>query len=81
MIDCSAHAGEKRHLTFTCFTVLELCGGDMENLSSLELLKRDDLQFQVVDETNYDSDDDDIELPDELGELFDFDDEDDDQYY
>jgi succinylglutamate desuccinylase len=40
-----------------------LCGGDLEDLSSLELLKRDDMQFQVVDETDYDEDDDfEIEL-------------------
>ena len=53
----------------------------MEDLSSLELLKRDDLQFQVVDETDYDEDGDGIEIVDELGELFvedddDYDDED-----
>lgn len=56
----------------------ELCGGDLEHLSSLELLKRDDLQFQVVDETEYERDDD-IEIIDELGEL-DVDD-DDEEYY
>ena len=57
--------------------VNELCGGDMEDLSSLELLKRDDLQFQVVDETDYDEEGDEIEIVDELSELF-VDDEDDD---
>ncbi len=59
-------------------TVAELCGGDLADLSSLELLKREDLQFQVVDEA--DLDDDDIEILDELGEL-DVDDDDDDGYY
>lgn len=39
--------------------VTELCGGDLADLSSLELLKRSDLQFQVLDETEYDDDDDD----------------------
>lgn len=49
----------------------ELCGGYLEDLSSLELLKREDLQFQVVDETDYDDDDEDdddvieIEIDDE----------------
>jgi hypothetical protein len=56
---------------------MELCGGDMEDISSLELMKRDDLQFQVLDETDYDDDD---EIPDELGELENFDDEDDEFY-
>jgi hypothetical protein len=52
---------------------MELCGGDLGDLSSLELSKSDDMQFQVVDETEYD-------IPDELGELDNFDDEDDDYY-
>ena len=55
----------------------ELCGGDLEDLSSLELLKRDDLQFQVVDETDYDEDDDDdgdIEIEVEI-------EDDDDEYF
>jgi hypothetical protein len=60
---------------------MELCGGDMEDISSLELMKRDDLQFQVVDDTDYDDDDDDeIEIVDELGELENFDDEDEEFY-
>jgi hypothetical protein len=50
----------------------------MEDLSTLESMNRDDLQYQVVDETDYD---DDAEIPDELGELENFDDEDDEQYY
>ena len=57
---------------------MELCGGDFQDLSFLESAKSDDLQFQVVDETEYDSGDD--EIPDELGELENFDDEDDDYY-
>jgi hypothetical protein len=59
--------------------VNELCGGDLEDLSSLELLKRDDLQFQVVDETEYDEDDGDIEIIDDFGEL-DIDDEEEDYF-
>lgn len=55
---------------------MELCGGDLSDLSSLELMKRDDHQFQVVDETEYS----DEEIPDELGELDNFDDDDDDYY-
>ena len=52
----------------------------MKDLSTLELMKRDDLQFQVVDESDYDDDDDDvgIEIIDEIGELDSFEDEDDD---
>lgn len=57
--------------------VLELCGGEMEELSRLEMLKRDDIQFQIIDEDEFDGDDDD-DLPNELGELETFDDEDDD---
>jgi hypothetical protein len=58
-----------------------LCGGDLEDLSSLELLKREDLQFQVVDETDYDDDDDDdddddieieIEIEDDDDEYFEY---------
>lgn len=58
----------------------ELCGGDLADLSSLELLKRDDLQFQVVDDTDFDEDDDDdIMIVDDLGEPYiDVDDDDDD---
>lgn len=64
------------------FIVAELCGGDLENLSSLELLKRDDLQFQVVDETDYDGDyDDDVDIDIEIEVEMDDDDEDDDEYY
>ena len=45
-------------LVFRCnslhhLLVMELCGGDLSDLSSLELMKRDDHQFQVVDETEY----------------------------
>lgn len=59
---------------------MELCGGGFQDLSILESAKSDDLQFQVVDETEYDYDGDDDEIPDELGELENFDDEDDDYY-
>ena len=34
----------------------------MEDISSLEKMNSDDLQFQVVDETDYDFDDDDDNL-------------------
>jgi hypothetical protein len=54
---------------------MELCGGELEDLSSLEMTKSDDLQFQVVDETEFDD-----EIPDELGELENFDEEDDEYY-
>jgi len=36
--------------------VMELCGGELGYLSSLELSSADDLQFQVFDETEYDDD-------------------------
>lgn len=54
---------------------MELCGGDFQDLSLLESSKSGDIQFQVVDETDYDD-----EIPDELGELENFDDDDDDSY-
>jgi len=57
--------------------VLELCGGDMVDLSALELMKRDDLQYEVLDETDFDEDDDEEEIVDELDN---FDDEDDDHF-
>lgn len=61
--------------------VLELCGGSMTDLSTLELMKRGDVQIEVVDESEYDEDDDEEgEIIDELGELDNFDDEDDDIY-
>jgi hypothetical protein len=56
--------------------VMELCGGELADLSSLELLKRDDLQFQVVDESEYDEDDDDEAIEIEI----EIDDDDDDNY-
>eukprot|EP00521_Asterionellopsis_glacialis_P006257 CAMPEP_0195281968 /NCGR_PEP_ID=MMETSP0707-20130614/1058_1 /TAXON_ID=33640 /ORGANISM="Asterionellopsis glacialis, Strain CCMP134" /LENGTH=525 /DNA_ID=CAMNT_0040340913 /DNA_START=77 /DNA_END=1654 /DNA_ORIENTATION=- len=52
--------------------VLELCGGDLNDVSALELLKRDDIKFEVID-------DDDI--PNELDELDRLDDDDDDDFY
>ena len=61
--------------------VLEICGGEMKDLSSLELMKRDDIHFQIIDD-DYDEDDDDVEdIIDELGELESFDDDEDDEYY
>ena len=58
--------------------VLELCSGELKDISRLELSKRDDVRFQIVDEDDFDDDDDD--LPDELDELERFDEEDEDYY-
>jgi hypothetical protein len=51
-----------------------LCGGELKEISSLEMLKRDDLQFEIVDE------DEDEDAFDEL-DMLDLDDDDDDEYY
>ena len=45
-------------------TVLEVCGGDMENISTFENMKKDDVTFQIVDDSDsefgfQDDDDDD----------------------
>jgi DNA replicative helicase MCM subunit Mcm2 (Cdc46/Mcm family) len=56
--------------------VTELCGGDLEFLSGLELLKRNDLQFQVVDEPDDEDDDDDGDIEIEM-EV----DDDEEEYY
>ena len=73
--------------------VLELCGGEMHQISRLELDKRDDLQIQIVDDDDDDEEDDnDDEVDDELDELSrlndydedydeDYDDDDDEDYY
>jgi hypothetical protein len=50
-----------------------LCGGELKEISSLEMLKRDDLQFEIVDEDEEDA-------FDEL-DMLDLDDDDDDEYY
>lgn len=34
--------------------VMELCGGELGDVSGLERASADDMQFQVVDETEYD---------------------------
>ena len=61
------------------YTVVEMCGGSMIDLSKLELMKRDDLQFEVVDESEYVGDDDDKDdLFRELSDLYFQDDDDDD---
>ena len=53
----------------------------MLDLSTLELMKRDDLQFEVVDETDYDEDDDDeIGITIEEFDLEPFDDDDEDTF-
>lgn len=59
--------------------VLELCAGELADISELEMLKRDDLKFEIIDEDDEDEDDDD-DSPDELDELDRFDDEDDEYY-
>jgi hypothetical protein len=51
-----------------------MCGGELGEISSLEMLKRDDMLFEIVDE-------DDDEIPDELGELEIDEDDDTDDYY
>lgn len=65
--------------------VLETCGGELSDISQLELLKRDDLRFQIVDE---DDDDDDeeydivVDLSDDVDDLYSSDEDDDeDEYY
>lgn len=60
--------------------VLELCGGSMVDLSTLELMKRDDLQFEVVDETEYDEDDEEEGVIIDEFDLENFDDDDEDTY-
>ena len=59
---------------FHIIVVLELCGGELKEVSTLEMLKRDDLQFEIVDE------DDDEEEYDEL-DIETYDDDDDEEYY
>jgi len=56
--------------------VLELCGGEMKEISQLELSKREDVRFQIVDEDDMAALLDD-EIPDELDELDVLDDDDD----
>jgi hypothetical protein len=67
--------------------VLDLCGGELKEISRLEFLKRGDVRFQIVDEDEFDDDDDeddedddddDDDDDDELDELFLDDDDDDD---
>jgi hypothetical protein len=60
--------------------VLELCGGSMVDLSTLEMMKRDDLQFEVVDETEYDEDDEEEGVIIDEFDLENFDDDDEDTY-
>ena len=56
--------------------VLELCGDELAEISKFESQKRDDLNFQIID----DDDEDDDEIEDELDELDRFDDDDEDYY-
>jgi hypothetical protein len=65
--------------------VLELCGGMMADVSSLELMKRDDLKFQFVDTDDFDDDDDaddddDDDEADIVDELTDYDEEEEEYY-
>ena len=67
--------------------VMEVCGGEMKELSKLELDKKDGFQYEIVDddEEEYDGDDEDglvlfgDDLSDELDELFYDEDDDDDK--
>lgn len=56
------------------YAVLELCGDELANLSRLEMLKYEDLKFQVVDEP---------EIPDIEDEIYDIEivDDDDDDFF
>jgi hypothetical protein len=49
-------------------TVLELCGGELKEISFMEMRKKDGMLFEIVDE-------------DELDELETYEDDDDDEYY
>lgn len=52
----------------------------MVDLSTLEMMKRDDLQFEVVDETEYDEDDEEEGVIIDEFDLENFDDDDEDTY-
>ena len=58
--------------------VLELCGGDLARISKLELSKRDDLGFQIVNDDVEEKDDDDDEFDIIVLEDDDFEEDDDD---
>ena len=60
--------------------VLELCDGELKDISQLEMLKRDDLRFQIVDDDDEFDYGDEADVADELDELGKMDDEDDDFY-
>jgi hypothetical protein len=58
--------------------VMNLCGGELAEISKEEQQKRDDIRFQIVDEDDdFDEDEDELELLDD--EDFEDDDEDDDE--
>jgi hypothetical protein len=64
--------------------VLELCGGQSADISQMEMLKRDDLRFQIIDEDDDDDEDDDeyeIVLEDDDVLYNDDDDEEDDDVF
>lgn len=50
--------------------VLEMCGGELKDISQLELLKRDDLRFQIVDEDDETLIDEDDDEEADLSDLF-----------
>jgi Uncharacterized ACR, COG1678 len=56
--------------------VLELCGGELSDISEFEQLKPDDMQFQIIDTDDDDDDDDEYDIV----ILEDGDDDDDDSY-
>ena len=63
---------------------MELCGGELGELSELELSIMDDIQFQVVDESEMDEEDEDDDDDDDDEEMSESDsglDEDEDDFY
>lgn len=56
--------------------VMGLCGGELAEISKAEQQKRDDIRFEIVDEDDFDDDEDDFELMDD--DDFEDDDEEDD---
>jgi hypothetical protein len=67
--------------------VLELCGGELSDISEFEQLKPDDMQFQIIDADDDDDDDDDdeydiiLEDGDDDDSYDDDDDDDEEEYY
>jgi hypothetical protein len=59
---------------YNVIIVLELCGGELKEISTLEMMKRDDLLFEIIDEDDDDDDEDALNI-------LDLDDDDDEDYY